>query len=60
MIRTLTVLESIRENRVYHLHLSPESPLGECFDVLTEMRAYVSQRIQEAEQAQKEQEENKE
>ena len=49
MIKTLTVLEKIKESREYRLILSPDSPLGECFDVLTEMRADVLKIINDVE-----------
>lgn len=45
MIKTLAIIEISKESRKYQLILSPESPLGECFDVLTEMRAEILTRI---------------
>lgn len=45
MIKNQTVLEIIKNERVYQLHLSSESPLGECFDVLSEMRSFILERI---------------
>lgn len=36
-----------RNSRVYELQLSNDSPLGELFDVLTDMRAYVLNHINE-------------
>jgi len=49
MIKTLTVLEKIKDSREYRLILSPESPLGECFDVLTEMRGDILKMINDME-----------
>ena len=48
MIKTLTVIEVEKNERTYQLIVSPDSPLGEIFDVLTEMRALVVQKIEEA------------
>lgn len=41
MIKSETVFEVTKNDRVYRLTLVNESPLGECFDVLTEMRTEV-------------------
>lgn len=49
MIKNATVLEIKKNERSYQLVLDPSSPLGELYDVLHEMKAYVFQRIQEAE-----------
>jgi hypothetical protein len=48
MIKNHIAFEIKKLERVYQLLLSPESPLGEIFDVLTEMRNFVLERIQEA------------
>lgn len=45
MIKNKTVLEVSKNERIYKLELSPESPLGEVFDVLCEMRGFVVDRI---------------
>lgn len=50
MIQNQVVLKVKKEERVYTLNLSPESPLGEVFDVLTEMRQEILRRIQHASQ----------
>lgn len=50
MIKNLTVIEIAKESREYHLILSPDSPLGEIFDVLTEMRSIILERIKEIDQ----------
>ena len=47
MIKTLSILEISKESRKYQLILSPDSPLGECFDVLTEMRSDILKLINE-------------
>lgn len=41
MLENLSSLKIVKDNRTYFLHLSPDSPLGEVFDVLTEMRNFV-------------------
>lgn len=45
MIKNHLILEVKKNERVYQMHLSPDSPLGECFDILTEMRSYVLEKI---------------
>lgn len=42
------VLKVEKGSRLYELHLSNDSPLGEVFDTLTDMRAYVLQKMQES------------
>lgn len=42
------ILEMNKGDRLYQLHLSKESPLGEVFDVLTEMRLYIVNLIKES------------
>ena len=51
MIKNQTVLEVKKGERIYQLSLSSESPLGELFDVLMEMRGFVIERLQEASKA---------
>lgn len=48
MIKNQTILEIKKNDRIYQLSLSADSPLGEVFDVLTEMRGFVIDRIREA------------
>lgn len=50
MIKNQTILEIKKGDRIYQLHLSSESPLGEVFDVLTEMRGFVLKKLEEASQ----------
>lgn len=57
MVKNLTSLEIVKGDRTFRLILDADSPLGECFDVLSEMRAFVVQKIQEAEQQAKQAEE---
>lgn len=54
MLKNKSVLQVIREGRVYELSLSNESPLGECFDVLSEMQGYIIKRIQESQEIKEE------
>ena len=44
----MTMLEIVKFERNYQLLLDKDSPLGEVFDVLSEMRFFVFQRMQEA------------
>jgi len=48
MIKTLLTLEISKESRKYQLILSQDSPLGEIFDVITEMRSFVLHKINDA------------
>lgn len=57
MVKNLTSLEIVKGERTFLLILEADSPLGECFDVLSEMRAFVINKIQEAEQQAKQAEE---
>ncbi len=50
MIKNLTVLEVVKENRSYQLICEPESPLGELHDILAEMKSYVINRINQLDQ----------
>jgi hypothetical protein len=47
MNESKTVLKIEKDQRLYELHLSNDSPLGEVFDVLTEMRAYILNKMKE-------------
>lgn len=59
MIKNKIFLEVKRAERVYQLSLDPDSQLGECFDVLSEMRAYVIEKLNEAEKSSQKPEEKK-
>ncbi len=48
MIKHQAILEIQKSDRIYQLHLLNDSPLGEIFDVLTEMRVFVLNRLNEA------------
>lgn len=48
MIKQQAILEIKKDDRTYQFHLSPDSPLGEVFDILCEMRAFVINRLNEA------------
>lgn len=48
MLKQQTILEVKRGERVYQLALSAESPLGELYDVLYEMRSFVVEKINAA------------
>ena len=54
MIKQKTVIEVIKDERVYQLSVSPESPLGEVYDVLNQMRNYIIDRIEKERKAQSE------
>lgn len=51
MIKSKTVLEVKRNDRIYQLECEPDSPLGEVYDALCAMRSFVVQRINEQQQA---------
>ena len=51
MIKNKTAIEIKKGERVYELILSPESPLGEVYDVLCEMKALVYDKISEAQKS---------
>jgi len=48
MIKNKTILEILKGEKTFQLSLDPNSTLGEVFDVLTEMRAFIVERINEA------------
>jgi hypothetical protein len=50
MLKNQAILEIVVGPRVYQLLLHQDSPLGECFDALTEMRHYIVERIKKAEE----------
>jgi len=51
MIKAKTILEFKINERVYALELSPDSPLGEAFDAICQMQAYVVAKMQEAQKS---------
>lgn len=54
MIKQKTVIEVVKDERVYQLSVAPESPLGEVYDVLNQMRNYIIERIEQERKAQHE------
>jgi len=60
MINNKIQFELKKNERSYQLIISPDSPLGELYDVLSEMRGYVFNRLKEAEEQDKKTEEPKE
>ena len=53
MIKTFASIEILKGERKYNLILENDSPLGECFDVLCEMKAEVLAVINKNEQVAK-------
>lgn len=53
MIKTQTMFEVIKGERRYELFCSPESPLGEIYDVLVEMERYIVNHMKQIEEAHK-------
>jgi len=47
MLKTQTILEVKIGERVYTLQLDPQSPLGEAYDAVTQMRGYIIDKIVE-------------
>ena len=45
-VSSKTLIEVKKGERIYSLQCPSDSPLGECFDALTELRAYILERIQ--------------
>ncbi len=45
MIKNKTVLEVKIGERSYELNVSPDSPLGELFDAITQMQSFVVSKI---------------
>lgn len=50
MIKQKTILEVNSNNRVYSLECSPDSPLGELFDALSQMKSFIIEKMKETEQ----------
>ena len=51
MFNNMIILEVSRGDRIYQLLLPSEGTIGECFDVVTEMRAALGKKINELSQA---------
>ncbi len=60
MLENKSFLHIERHGRDYDFYLSSESPLGEVFDVLTDMRAFVLEKIISAHQEQSGENKNEE
>lgn len=54
---TQAALSVKKEDRIYHFYCANNANLGELYDVLNEMRAYVLQRIKDSDEASKPKEE---
>ena len=54
MMKQNVSLEISRNDRLFQFILSPEASLGECFDVLTQLRQYIIDRIKAEEDKPKE------
>jgi len=50
MIKTKSILEVKIGERIYNFECYPDSPLGECFDALSQMRGYVLNKMVESNQ----------
>ena len=57
MIKNISALEVVKEDRVYRVYVENNSPLGEVFDALTQMRTYVFECIKAHEEESKKQDE---
>ena len=53
MLKNYVCLEVKKNERIYRFNCENESPLGETYDVLTEMLAYVCEKIKEVQMSQK-------
>ena len=51
MLKNIAILEVKKGERIYRMELENDSPLGECFDALSMMQAYVLERLQCAQKA---------
>jgi hypothetical protein len=47
MLKNEVCLEVKKEEKIYRFSCAPESPLGELFDALSQMRAFVIERMNE-------------
>lgn len=52
MIKTKTVLEVKIGERIYEFSMSPDSPLGELFDAISQIRGLIIQKINESQEIQ--------
>ena len=59
MIKNLASLEIKKGERLYRMLVENDSPLGEVFDVLSEMRSFVFERVKAVEEESKKKEEVK-
>ena len=48
MVKTKTILEVKKGERIYSLELDPNSPLGEIFDALAEMQFIIMNKMKES------------
>lgn len=48
MLKNKSVLEVVKGAREYQFSCEPDSPLGEVFDALCQMKSYVVEKINEA------------
>lgn len=53
MIKNKTIIEAKVGERTYQMECFPESPLGEVYDALNQMRAYVIERIVDQQKSEK-------
>ncbi len=60
MMKQRISLEISKNEKTYQFILAPDSALGECFDVLTELRHYIYERIKAEQETQVKIEEPKE
>lgn len=56
-LKGITVIQAVKNDREYRFSLQPDAPIGEVYDVITEMRLFVAQKIQEQINAEKPKEE---
>jgi hypothetical protein len=49
MLKNKINLEINKEDRVYNFECDPTAPLGEIYDVLTQMKSFILEKISEAE-----------
>lgn len=57
MLKNQAILEVKKDERIYQLTLANDAPLGECFDVLSQMMAYILHRMNEVKKLSDEQQE---
>jgi uncharacterized spore protein YtfJ len=53
MLKNYVCIEIKKNERTYRFNCENDSPLGETYDVLTEMLAYVCEKIKEVQMSQK-------